>query len=133
MKLQSWVLLWTGFLATFRLIGGDVLPTTAADDDDVSDDKSGIRISPRGERRMRMKKRPAVGRNNNDTSAVKNVNDVVVADVNVNVNDDSIGDSSAANRLGTLEKPPNFLQLIPFRLDSGTPMLRWRPGRTRVK
>ena len=131
MKLQSWILLWTGFLATFRLIGGDVLPTTAADDDDVSVDKSGIWISPRGERRMRMKKRPAVGRSNNDTSSVKNVNDVVVADVNVN--DDSIGESSAANRLGTLEKPPNFLQLIPFRLDSGTPMLRWRPGRTRVK
>jgi hypothetical protein len=26
------------------------------------------------------------------------------------------------------ERSPNFLQVIPFRLSDGTPMLRWRPG-----
>jgi hypothetical protein len=105
MKLQSWIIFWTAFLATFRIVVGDVSSA-----DELS---GGVRVSPRGERRMRSKKRPPPS--------------------------DLVGDAASPNDswpndVGRLEKPPpSFLQLIPFRLNDGTPMLRWRPGESQSR
>ena len=57
-----------------------------------------VSVTPRGERKIRLRKKPTLGQS--DISAEESFDRGVSS---------------------------NFLQVIPFRLTDGTPMLRWRP------
>ena len=75
------------------------------------DKNSDIKISPRGERRIRVRKKPTLESSDVAASTPSDVSSDVSNDF---TNDDRLGSST-------------FLQVLPFRLSDGTPMLRWRP------
>jgi len=109
MRVRYWLLFWMCFVAPFRNVFCDT--STTNDAKTFIDQTSGrIKIVPRGERRIRMKKKTTFDSPESDISSVK------LSSKNVVSPDD------------VFERSPNFLQVIPFRLSDGTPMLRWRPG-----
>ena len=63
-----------------------------------------VSVTPRGERKIRLRKKPTLGQS--DISAEESFDRGVSS---------------------------NFLQVIPFRLTDGTPMLRWRPVTSSTK
>ena len=63
-----------------------------------------VSVTPRGERKIRLRKKPTLGQ----------------SDISV--------EESFDRRVSS-----NFLQVIPFRLTDGTPMLRWRPVTSSTK
>ena len=67
-------------------------------------DATSVSVTPRGERKIRLRKKPTLGQ----------------SDISV--------EESFDRRVSS-----NFLQVIPFRLTDGTPMLRWRPVTSSTK
>ena len=103
-------LFWMCLVATFRNVFSDT-STLTNDPKAFIDVTSRIKIAPRGERRLRLKKKPTSTSSKSDISSngLSTKNDISSDDFR-------------------FDRSPNFLQVIPFRLSDGTPMLRWRPG-----
>ena len=129
MRLLTLLLFCVTASVIFQLIGCD---DVSLNDNSESDNFSGIKISPKGERRLRAKKRP---KPKNETASTTERLSFETSLVKTSLKDDDTSTTSMATANDAVEsfsKRPNFLQLIPFRLRDGTPMLRWRPGKTKL-